>query len=59
MPDNYELATVLNTPLLLTHNIENNVIKICYKLKSTGEEANNKGLYKIEYYYNGANRRCI
>ena len=45
--DNYKLLALINVPLTVTENIENNVIKIFY---------NNEGpiptyAYKIEYYY--------
>ena len=54
MSEGYICATVLNIPLTLSDDINNNIVKVCYeKEEGTEEEPNNKSLYKIEYYYNG------
>ena len=43
--EGYKLYTVVNFPLTITENIEDNIIKICYIKDVFG--------YTVEYYYNG------
>ena len=49
--ENYNYLTTANVPLLVTDNIENNVIKVYYVTEEVTPESL-VGYYKIEYYYN-------
>ena len=56
MSEGYICATVLNIPLTLSDDINNNIVKVCYEKEQSPDEnpeEKDSTLYKIEYYYNG------
>ena len=55
--DGYNLLTIANIPLVITDNVNNNVIRVYYVTEKVNpnnpDDPNNKTGYKIEYYYDG------